>query len=139
MGNRAPLRLNNGTIELVLDPVSLRGTVRLLANGDAWTLDILRTAGWLADAPAPNHGYHTPRVVEAPTLERLPVPEVADLCYDEIRLLFARCARACATLSLSPRCTGASGSTRCWITASWTSVARCSRPPSVPARVSRSM
>jgi hypothetical protein len=73
------LRLRNDTVEVALDPVSLRGTIRLRATGDIWTLDILGTAGWLIEAPAPNHGYHRPRIAEAPMLERLPVPAVADL------------------------------------------------------------
>ncbi len=102
MVDREPLRLNNGAIELEIDPLSLRGTVRL-RSGDTWALDVLGTGGWLADAPAPNHGYHTPRVVEAPTLQRLPAPEVADLCYDEIRLLFAQGnARLRAAIRLHP-------------------------------------
>jgi hypothetical protein len=103
MSRQEWLRLSNGMVEVAIDPQNLRGTMRLLSTGDSWTLDILGTAGWLTEATAPNHGYHTTRTAEAPILEQLPEPEVMEIFYDEIRLIFARGdARLRAAIRLHP-------------------------------------
>lgn len=81
--------LENAAVRLVLHKETLRGEIRLKANGEIWYLDIRESGGWSTAARSARPG--TPSGDQQRSAwESLPLPEAVRIASDELAFVFER-------------------------------------------------